>query len=52
MSTREWVLGDAVVDLLPESQGDYYSVLVGRLLMLQSVSQGWGEKCLYWQSWR
>lgn len=42
MSTRVWVLGDAVVDLLPESQGDYYSVLVGRLLMLQSVSQGWG----------
>lgn len=52
MSTRVWVLGDAVVDLLPESQGDYYSVLVGRLLMLQSVSQGWGGKCLYWQSWR
>lgn len=43
MSTRVWVLGDAVVDLLPESQGDYYSVLVGRILMLQSVSQGWGE---------
>lgn len=43
MSTRVWVLGDAVVDLLPESQGDYYSVLVGRLLMLQSVSQGWGK---------
>ncbi len=51
MSTRVWVLGDAVVDLLPESRGDYYSVTVGRLLMLQSVSQGWG-KCLYWQSWR
>lgn len=30
MSTRVWVLGDAVVDLLPESQGDYYSVLVGQ----------------------
>ncbi len=44
MSTRVWVLGDAVVDLLPESQGDYYSVLAGRLLMLQSVSQGWGGK--------
>ena len=42
MSTRVWVLGDAVVDLLPESRGDYYSVPVGRLLMLQSVSQGWG----------
>lgn len=43
MSTRVWVLGDAVVDLLPESRGDYYSVSVGRLLMLQSVSQGWGK---------
>lgn len=43
MSTRVWVLGDAVVDLLPESEGDYYSVTVGRLLMLQSVSQGWGK---------
>lgn len=43
MSARVWVLGDAVVDLLPESQGDYYSVLAGRLLMLQSVSQGWGK---------
>lgn len=43
MSTRVWVLGDAVVDLLPESRGDYYSVTVGRLLMLQSVSQGWGK---------
>lgn len=29
MSTRVWVLGDAVVDLLPESQGDYYSVSRG-----------------------
>ena len=28
----------------PKARGDYYSVLVGRLLMLQSVSQGWGEK--------
>lgn len=29
MSTRVWVLGDAVVDLLPESRGDYYSVWRG-----------------------
>lgn len=28
MSTREGT-GDAVVDLLPESQGDYYSVSWG-----------------------
>ena len=47
--------GYSVMRLLiyyPKARGDYYSVLVGRLLMLQSVSQGWGEKCLYWQSWR
>lgn len=52
MSTRVWVLGDAVVDLLPESQETTTVSWRGVLLMLQSVSQGWGEKCLYWQSWR
>ena len=43
MSTR---YGYSVMRLLiyyPKARGDYYSVLVGRLLMLQSVSQGWGK---------
>lgn len=31
----------------PKARGDYYSVLVGRLLMLQSVSQGWGGESAF-----
>lgn len=51
MSTRVWVLGDAVVDLLPKARrllqcpgGAPANVAVGIARL--------GEKCLYWQSWR
>ncbi len=51
MSTRVWVLGDAVLIYYPKARGDYYSVLVGRLQCCSRYRKAGGEKCLYWQSW-
>lgn len=52
MSTRVWVLGDAVVDLLPESQGRLLQCPGGAPANVAVGIARLGGKCLYWQSWR
>lgn len=37
-----WVLGDAVVDLLPDGEGDYCNVRVAPRQTLRSVLPAWG----------
>lgn len=51
MSTRVWVLGDAVVDLLPESR-ETTTVSRGAPANVAVGIARLGGKCLYWQSWR
>ncbi len=47
-----WVLGDAVVDLLPDEKADCCSVPAAHRQTLRSVLPGWAAERLYRQGWR